>query len=159
MWGPSDEEYVPPAVSGYVTGVLRTLGYRVHGHVVPYESIGEARRGASNCRPTATGWPHYPEPSAYLPQFFGCAGGDSNGYYCNPRLDNSMRRATADNLKDPEQAGREWTAVDRQLTQDAPWVPTVNLRQVDLVSSRLRNFQCNPVWGFLVDQSWLGRDA
>jgi hypothetical protein len=35
-------------------------------------------------------------------------------------------------------------------------VPTVNLREVDLVSSRLRNYQYNPVWGFLADQSWLG---
>jgi hypothetical protein len=25
-----------------------------------------------------------------------------------------------------------------------------------LVSSRLRDYQYNPVWGFLVDQSWLG---
>jgi hypothetical protein len=24
-----------------------------------------------------------------------------------------------------------------------------------LVSSRLRNYEYNPVWGFLVDQSWI----
>jgi hypothetical protein len=34
-------------------------------------------------------------------------------------------------------------------------VPTVNLRQVDLVSKRLGDYQFNPVWGFLVDQSWV----
>jgi DNA-binding SARP family transcriptional activator len=133
---------------------LRDLERRILDHD---PSLAAHRRPASTASTAAV--PDYPEPSAYLPQFFGCTGGDSNGYYCDPRLDNSMRRATADNLRDPEQAGREWTSVDRQLTQDAPWVPTVNLRQVDLVSSRLRNFQYNPVWGFLVDQSWLGGDA
>ena len=31
----------------------------------------------------------------------------------------------------------------------------VNLRQVDVVSRRVRGYQYNPVWGFLVDQSRL----
>ena len=27
-------------------------------------------------------------------------------------------------------------------------------REVDFVSKRLRNYEFNPVWGFLTDQSW-----
>ena len=50
---------------------------------------------------------------------------------------------------------REGAFPPTALTGDAAWVPTVNLRAVDLVSSRLRNYQYNPVWGFLADQSWL----
>jgi len=34
-------------------------------------------------------------------------------------------------------------------------VPYASEHQVDLVSRRLRNHEFNPVWGFLVDQSWL----
>jgi len=49
-----------------------------------------------------------------------------------------------------------WTSIDRQLTNNAVWVPTVNEREVDLVSKRLRNYEYNPVWGFLADQGWLG---
>ena len=37
----------------------------------------------------------------------------------------------------------------------AVWVPTVTYRDVELTSRRLRNYQYNPVWGFLADQSWL----
>jgi hypothetical protein len=33
----------------------------------------------------------------------------------------------------------------------------VKLRQVDVVSSRLHNYQYNPVWGFLPDQTWLAK--
>jgi hypothetical protein len=29
------------------------------------------------------------------------------------------------------------------------------VRVVELTSRRLRNYQYNPVWGFLADQSWL----
>jgi ABC-type oligopeptide transport system substrate-binding subunit len=131
------------------------LGYRVHLHVVPYESISEARRRTFQLSADGDWLADFPEPSAYLPQFFGCTGGDSNGYYCNPGLDREMRAATDDTATNPGRAVREWTAIDRHLTEAAAWVPTVNLRQVDLVSARLRNYQYNPVWGFLVDQSWL----
>lgn len=34
--------------------------------------------------------------------------------------------------------------------------PTVNDREVEFVSQRLHNYEYNPVWGFLADQSWLG---
>jgi ABC-type Na+ transport system ATPase subunit NatA len=37
----------------------------------------------------------------------------------------------------------------------AAWVPTVSLRVVELTSRRLGNYQYNPVWGFLADQSWV----
>ena len=55
----------------------------------------------------------------------------------------------------PVKATALWESVDRQLTDDAVWVPTVNEREVDFVSKRLRNYEYNPVWGFLADQSWL----
>jgi hypothetical protein len=45
--------------------------------------------------------------------------------------------------------------IDRQLTDAAVWVPTVTLREIDFTSRRLRNYEYNPVWGFLVDQSWV----
>jgi hypothetical protein len=32
----------------------------------------------------------------------------------------------------------------------------MSLRDVELTSRRLRNYQCYPVWGFLADQSWVG---
>jgi hypothetical protein len=86
----------------------------------------------------------------------GCDGGTSNGYFCNSRLDGQMRTALRLERRAPERATELWTAIDHRLTDDAPWVPTVNLREVDLVSSRLRNYLYNPVWGFLPDQSWIG---
>ena len=64
-----------------------------------------------------------------------------------------MRRAQALKLTDPGAANAAWTSIDHTLTDQADWVPTVNLRVVDLVSERVRGYQFHPVWGFLVDQS------
>jgi ABC-type transport system substrate-binding protein len=82
-------------------------------------------------------------------------GGTSNGYYCNPRLDRQIHQAGLLELSDPTRAAACWESIDRHLTGDAIWVPTVNQREVDVVSRRLRNYEYNPVWGFLVDQAWL----
>jgi hypothetical protein len=38
---------------------------------------------------------------------------------------------------------------------DDKWVPTVKEREIDVVSSRLHNYEYHPTWGFLADQSWL----
>ena len=67
-----------------------------------------------------------------------------------------MRRAELLELSDPGKAAAAWASIDRQITNAAIWVPTATLRDVELTSRRLRNYQYNPVWGFLADQSWLG---
>ena len=66
-----------------------------------------------------------------------------------------MRRAESLTLNSPGAANATWRSIDRALTNQAFWVPTVTPRLIDLVSKRLGNYQFNPVWGFLVDQSWV----
>ncbi len=155
VWGASDNAYVPRAVPAYVAGVLRALGYRVRLHLVPFASITEAMRERFQLSVDGDWVASYPDPSSYLPQFFGCGGGNDNGYYCDPRLDRQMQQAALLELSDPARSSARWESIDRQLTDAAIWVPTVNEREVDLVSGRLRNYEYNPVWGFLADQSWL----
>jgi ABC-type transport system substrate-binding protein len=66
-----------------------------------------------------------------------------------------MHQAVLPELTNPPKAKALWESIDHQLTNDAPWVPTVNERDVELISARLRNYQYNPIWGFLADQAWL----
>jgi YVTN family beta-propeller protein len=155
VWGVPDEGFVPPETGAYVASVLRALGYRVHLHLIPDASITEGLWDRIQISADGDWVADYPDPSSYIPQFFACGGGTSNGYYCNPALDREMQRAESLELTDPPQARAVWESVDRQLTDDAVWVPTVTLRDVELTSSRLGNYQYNPVWGFLADQCWL----
>jgi hypothetical protein len=46
-----------------------------------------------------------------------------------------------------------WTKVDHQLTDQAEWVTTVDLNEVDIISPELRNYEFNPVNGFIADQA------
>ncbi len=99
--------------------------------------------------------PAYPDPSSYVPAFFSCDGANGNDYYCNRAIDREMRHAELLQPTDPPAARALWETVDRQLTNSAEWVTTVDTREVELTSSHLQNYEYNPVWGFLADQAWL----
>ena len=100
--------------------------------------------------------PDFPNAASFLPPFFGCHGSHNIGYYCNRRLDRLMQRATqADADDDAAGAAQLWAEADRLITDQAYWVPTISLNEVDLVSSRLHNYVYSPVWGFLADQAWV----
>lgn len=154
VWGSPDEGFIP-ATTAYIAGVLRALDYRVHVHLVPLATITEAMWKRMQVSVDGDWVADYPDTSSYLLQFLGCGGGNSNGYYCNPALDRKMQQAGLLELTDPPRARTIWESADRQLTDDAIWAPTLTFRNVELTSSRLRNYQYNPVWGFLPDQSWL----
>jgi YVTN family beta-propeller protein len=155
VWGSPDEGFVPPAVTSYIAGVLRALGYQVRVHLAPVATITEPMWERMQISTDGDWVANYPDPSSYIPQFFACGGGNSNGYYCNPALDREMRQAETLDLTDPSRAAAVWASVGRRLTDDAVWVPTVTVRDVELTSRRLGNYQFNPVWGFLADQSWV----
>jgi hypothetical protein len=46
-----------------------------------------------------------------------------------------------------------WTRVDQQLTDQREWVTTGDINEVDIISSGLRNYEFNPVNGFVADQA------
>jgi peptide/nickel transport system substrate-binding protein len=99
--------------------------------------------------------PLYPYPSSYIPLFTSCNGPQSNGWYCNPAVDREMQEAELFEISDPGKASTLWAAIDRQLTDAAVWVPTVNERDVEITSSRLGNYEYSPIEGFLADQAWV----
>jgi peptide/nickel transport system substrate-binding protein len=155
VWGSADEGYVPPEIPRYVASVLRTLGYRATAQLRPIASITAAMQTRFQVSSNGDWVSDYPDPSSYIPAFFSCGGGNSNGYVCDPALDRQMQRAELSDRASPAAADALWESVDHQLTNQADWLPTVSVREVDFVSKRLGNYEFNPVWGFLVDQSWI----
>jgi ABC-type oligopeptide transport system substrate-binding subunit len=99
--------------------------------------------------------PDYPAPAAYLPHFFGCRGGNRNGYVCDSNLDRRMRMPSALQLTDPARASTLCATINRQLVDAAYWVPTVNVHAPEFVSKRVRNYQVSPVGGFIAHEAWL----
>ncbi len=155
VWGATDELGVPRQLPAYMASVLRSLGYRTRLHVVPLASISYSMRRGFQLSVDGDWGPDYPAPSAFLPPFFSCHGGYSNGYVCDPEVDRKMRHAAALQVRDPRRAAALWTQIDHILVDRAYWVTTVNAHPPEFVSKRLRNFQYNPIWDFIADQAWL----
>ena len=155
VWGSPDLEFVPPTIPAYFASVLRAIGYRVRLHTLPLPAITTADWKRMQIFAEGNWVAPWPDPSSYIPQFFSCGGGNSNGWYCNPAIDREMERAELLEATDPSKSRVVWEAVDRQLTDGGEWVPTVTQPDIELTSRRLRNHEYNQVDGFLADQSWL----
>jgi peptide/nickel transport system substrate-binding protein len=155
LWGLTDEPFLPRALPAYVASVLRSLGYRTVLHRTPSRELTPARRRGIQLSADGDWLLDYPAPSAYLPQFFGCHGGLTNGYVCDRELDRLMARATALQIRDPRRSAAAWAAADRRITDQALWVSTASLNSPELVSKRLGNYQFHPVWDFIADQAWV----
>ena len=80
---------------------------------------------------------------------------DDAAGFCDPGLDRQIARGAAEQTINPAEAAAQWARLDRQLTDLAILVPTVTPNEVDFLSSRVRNYQYNPVWGALIDQFWI----
>ena len=140
--------------SPYIAGVLRSLGYRVDLHRGRPRTSRTPCGGRTSCRSTATGSPTSPTPRR-TSRSSSPATAERQWLLLRPELDREMRRAILLEGSDPVRADELWTSIDHEVTDEAGWVPTVDLSAVELVSKRLGDYQYNPVWGFVPSQAWL----
>ncbi len=75
--------------------------------------------------------------------------------FCDPAIDREVARAESLQSSAPQAAAQLWTKIDADLVAEAPWVPFANSDVLELVSSRVGNYQFNPQWLTLLDQLWV----
>jgi hypothetical protein len=75
--------------------------------------------------------------------------------FCDPSVDARIERAFALETSDPKAANRLWAQIDREIVDQAPWLPTLNQNTIDFMSARVGNYQFHPQWGLLLDQLWV----
>jgi peptide/nickel transport system substrate-binding protein len=66
-----------------------------------------------------------------------------------------MTRARALESSSPVAAGRLWGRIDQEITNQAPWAPLYNPRDLVVLSARVGNYQFHPLWTVLLDQLWV----
>jgi YVTN family beta-propeller protein len=143
----------------YWASVLRSLGFRatvhtVHGGFNPYS----AALSAPTSKPQAGlyAWnADYPAPAGFVTDQLTCGAPANLARFCDRAIDAEIRRAGSLQTSEPQAANALWSRIDRQITDLAPWVSTLNLDNVDFVSKRVGNYQYNPEWGLLLDQLWV----
>jgi YVTN family beta-propeller protein len=156
---------VPTAATGhYVVSVLDQLGYRASLRMAGQNSYW-GLLGDSRDRVQAGFFPwlqDYPVPSDFVDPLLSCdsflpasPANLNTAEFCDPRIDAQVRHAHTLQLRAPAAAVGRWAAIDRELVDEAPWVPLYNPRDLTVLSARAGNYQFHPYWSLLLDQLWV----
>ena len=148
----------------YALKLLRSLGYRAamkaRGGFGYFGVVGDSRTKAQI---GTTEWlSDYPEASGFFNPVLTCAAflpknpaNSNDAEFCDPRIDREIEKATTEQATNPDAARGLWERVDRETVDQAPWVPLVNPKAVDVLSKRVGNYQYSPPLGMLIDQLWV----
>jgi peptide/nickel transport system substrate-binding protein len=148
----------------FAVKLLRSLGYRASMKVVGDNYVGVVADSRNKAQIGFMGWQaDYPAASNFLRVNFGCAsfvpGNPRNtnaAEFCDPRIDREIDAALTEQATNPDAARRLWQRVEREIVDQAPWVPLHNFRHVDVLSKRVGNYQYSPAgFGALIDQLWV----
>jgi peptide/nickel transport system substrate-binding protein len=157
VWAVNDDCCIPASVFHYVAGVLRALGYRTHVRVVSSSAHSKRLEKSEHDVPLIpiTWFGGELGAADFLQTWFACDGAETHGRFCDPQLDRLMRGALSLEGTNPRRAAAAWADVDMRVADAGAAIALVTPREVELVSSRVRNYQFHPIWGFLADQVWL----
>jgi peptide/nickel transport system substrate-binding protein len=152
------------AIGHYLVSLLDRLGYRASLRITPVQQywpdLGDSRSRIQ------LGWfsweQDYPGPADFFSLLLSCRAflpgnpsNTNNSEFCSPSIDAEMQRASALEASDPGAASQAWSTIDRQITDQAPWLPLYNPRLNILTSPRVGNYQYHPFFGLLLDQLWV----
>jgi YVTN family beta-propeller protein len=142
------------------TALLRSLGYRARTKRVSNRFYYDNPKTSplnprSRAQAGLFAWTaDLPAASNYLGELFSCRA-PNFPHFCDRRIDKQIERALALQSSDSNLANRLWARIDRAVVDEAPVAPLYTLKQVDIASRRVGNFQYNPQWGVLFGQLWL----
>ena len=102
----------------------------------------------------------YPAASDFLNILLGCDSFHPNSNsspniagFCSKPIQSKMDQAATTGITNPSAANTTWAEVDRDVTDQAPWVSMFNPKNIDFLSSRVKGYQFSPQWYFLLDQA------
>jgi YVTN family beta-propeller protein len=147
-----------------VVSALKRLGYRARLKQIKaidyFPKVLDRKTRVQAAMSGLVGGPGTP-PSSFLP-LLTCNSIRPTGpqwenpsFFCNRRIDARIRRALRIQATDRDTAVHLWVGIERELVDQAPWVPLYTPRPADFVSKRVRNYQYNPELGILLDQLWV----
>jgi ABC-type transport system substrate-binding protein/DNA-binding SARP family transcriptional activator/streptogramin lyase len=154
----------------YFVSVLRELGYEARLALVPH--VGPTWRPGRQAG--VQGWgADYPSPSDIFYNNFTCLSAsemarstvkapvyNNEALFCDRSIDAQIARASSLQVTNPSAASARWATIDREVTDEAPWVAMKVFRSTDFVSRRTGNYKF--CWdsggsetGACLDQLWV----
>ncbi len=158
----TDTTDVNKAFGLYFVGLLNKLGYKAQLQAlspdIQYPYCQNSKNKIQFCY--SSWYQDYPAASDFLNVLLGCDSFVPNSNaspniaeFCNKPIQAQMNAALQQGITDPSGANTKWAAVDKAVTDQAPWVSMINPKYVNFVSKRVKGFQFSPQWYFLIDQA------
>ena len=141
----SDTTDVDKAYGLYFIGLLNKLGYKASAQFLSNDIQYPFIQNSKNKVQFAfSDWfADYPAASDFLNILLGCGSFHPNSNsspniaeFCNKPIQAKMDQAGAMGLTDPVGANNLWAQVDKEVTDQAPWVSMFNPKLLDFTSSR-----------------------
>src|SRR2546430_14754934 len=73
--------------------------------------------------------------------------------FCNKPIQAQMDQALQQGITDPTGANTKWQAVDKAVTDQAPWVSLFNPKYIDFLSTRVKGYRSEEHTSELQSQS------
>jgi peptide/nickel transport system substrate-binding protein len=152
------------ALGLYFVGLLRQLGYKATLQVlssnIQYPYVQNSK---NHVQFAFSDWyQDYPAASDFLDILLGCGSIHPNSnsspniaQFCDKSIQAKMDQASNTGITDPAAANKIWAQVDKEVTDQAPWVSMYNPKYIDFVSSRVKGYQFSPQWFMLIAQTSL----
>jgi ABC-type transport system substrate-binding protein len=165
VWTDTDDESYPAGKIGpYLVRLLGKLGYEASLKTQPQPNYPGQLADSRNRQ--QVGWfswaQDYAAPSSFIAPVLSCsaftprsAANLNVAEFCNKAIDAQIRRAHSLETREPAAAGELWGRIDRELVDQAPWVPLYNGRVLTALSTRVGNYRYHPFWNVLLDQLWV----
>jgi peptide/nickel transport system substrate-binding protein len=158
----SDSTPVDKGYALYFRDMLNSLGYKARlqilSNAIQYPYVQNSK---NKVEMAFSDWfSDYPGASDFLDILLGCDSFHPNSNaspniaeFCNKTIQPKMTRALAQGATSPTAANQSWAKIDREVTDEAPWVAMFNPKYLDFVSKRVKNYTFSPQWYFLIDQA------
>jgi peptide/nickel transport system substrate-binding protein len=160
----SSDDEVNKSVAVYLQSVLNQLGFKATVKPISGNIFFTYVQNTKNkVQINVQQWyQDYPAASDFLNILFGCdsfhPGSDSSiniAGFCDKKIDKQMKHALKTALEDEPAANKEWTKIDKAVTDASPMATLFTPKHIDFVSKRVGNFTFSKQFYWLVSQSWV----
>lgn len=160
----ADDQNVDPALGTYVVSVLNQLGFKATLKVISANiQFTYIQNTKNNVQISLSQWyQDYPAASDFINVLLGCAsfhpGSDASiniAGYCDKTLDGDIQKNLITAVTDQKAANAEWAKLDAAYTDQAPWATLFTPKELDFVSTRLKNFTFSDQFHLVYSRVWV----
>lgn len=160
----TDDSAASRGVGTYLQSVLSDLGYEATVQTLSTDiQFTYIQNTNNNVQISISQWyADYPAASNFLNVLFGCdsfhPGSDASiniSGLCDKDLDARMKAAMALGVTDPEAANAQWGGIDADMMALSPAVPMFTPKDLDLIGTRVGNYQFSNLYHWLIASSWV----